>query len=90
MKNSNKISWVILIIGFLMLSIGIFQNWRPVYHKPTAAEIQEALKNGDKIPRYKIYYFSEPMLIGGMAFDEIEVGADGELEKVPSLGFCES
>ena len=82
MKNSNKISWVILIIGFLMLSIGIFQNWRPVYHKPTAAEIQEALKNGDKIPRYKIYYFSEPMLIGGMAFDEIE--------KVPSLGFCES
>ena len=73
-----------------MLSVGIFCNWRSVYHKPTAAEIQEALKNGDKIPRYKIYYFSEPMLIGGLAFDELEVGADGELEKVPSLGFCES
>ena len=30
------------------------------------------------------------MLIGGMAFDELEIGADRELEKVPSLGFCES
>ena len=90
MNKRNKYNWFVLFAGFAMFFAGIFLNWHPVMHKPTTAEIQEALKNEDKIPRYKIYYFSEPMLIGSMAFDEIEEGPGGELEKVPSLGFCES
>jgi len=83
--------WIILVIGFVFVYTGVFLNWHPVAYKPTKAEIQEALKNDEEnIPRFEIYYFSEPMLIGSMAFDEIEEGPDGKLEKVPSLGFCES
>ena len=84
------VKWAILAIGFAMIIIGVFFSWHPVIYQPTAAEVQEALKNDENIPRDKIFYYSEPMLIGSMAFDEIEEGPAGELEKVPSLGFCES
>ena len=90
MNENINVKWVVLGVGFALIIVGVFFNWHPVIYKPTAAEIQEALKNDENIPRNEELYYSEPMLIGSMAFDEIEEGPAGELEKVPSLGFCES
>ena len=84
------ISWGFLVVGFVFIFSGLFLNWHEVYYNPTSAEKQDALKNGEKVPRMQILYMNEPKLIEASAFDEIEIGPDGELEKVPSLGFCES
>ena len=90
-KNTRTfISVFILFLGFVMFCAGIFFNSRKVYYRPVTAEIQEALKKGEKVPRQRIYELNEPWLIEGFSFDKFKLGPNGDIEKVPSLGFCES
>ena len=86
----NLVSWILLVLGLIFMAIGVFFNWHKVYYKPTKAEIQEALNAGEEVPRLHIYYCNENRIIEGLAFEEFEVGENGELEKVPALGFCAS
>ncbi len=83
-------SGLLLFVGLGALAVGLFFCWQEVYHNPTKAEIQEALKKGEKVPRMHIYHFNQPRLIEGFAFEEFKLGPNGEIEKQPSVGFCES
>lgn len=89
-KVKNLVSSFVLFLGLIMFCTGIFFNSRKVYYHPVTAEIQEAIKKGEKVPRQRIYELNEPRLIEGFSFDKFKRSKVGDIEQVPSLGFCES